>query len=85
MPIWRILLRFEILQSRIFDKTVKGFQCKDLAPCGQDHLLHVFTADTETSPTDTSDDFVFGVICRTTGQAQFTKMLNLNDALFASE
>ena len=57
-------------------EAIQGLRGKDFSSGCEDHFLHIFPADPETTAADTRDDLVFWIVLGTAGKAQFAEMLN---------
>ena len=66
----------KFFKAGLFNKPIERFEGKDLAPCGDDHFLHVFPTDPEAASADAGDDFIFRRVFGSSCQAQFAEVLD---------
>jgi hypothetical protein len=55
---------------------IECFERENLTPGRKYHLFHIFAANAETSPSYAGDDLILWVFYGSTGETQFTEMLN---------
>ena len=66
----------ESFQGRTFDEPVERFQGEDLPARGQEHLPHVFAANTEAPAGNARNHFILGLASNSASHAEFSQVLD---------